>query len=87
MTTNVAKLEADTRYQQRDTLAGAEGSLTQELAQNMETLTPLQAECDKFETLQDFAMLIAVGYDTPSFQEKWWSGTSAETLHASSLQI
>jgi hypothetical protein len=69
---SVARLEADPRYQQRDVLAGPDGTLTQELAQNRETLAPLQVECDRFESLPDFAELIAVGYDTPNFQEKWW---------------
>jgi hypothetical protein len=68
----VAKLEADDRYQRRDVLAGPDGTLTQELNQNKETLAPLQVECDRFEFLPDFAELIAIGYDTPQFQEKWW---------------
>ena len=68
----VAKMEADERYQKRDVLAGPDGTLSQELKQNVETLAPLQAECDRFETLADFAQLIAIGYDTPQFQEKWW---------------
>jgi hypothetical protein len=68
----VSKLEADERYQNRALLAGPDGTLTQELNQNKETLAPLQVECDRFETLQDFAELIAIGYDTPQFQEKWW---------------
>src|SRR5262245_16334067 len=42
---NVAKMEADERYQQRDVLAGPSGTLTQELDQNKETLAPLQVEC------------------------------------------
>lgn len=69
---SIAKIEADTKYQQRDVLAGPDGTLSQELNQNKETLAPLQAECDRFESLESFAELIAVGYDTPSFQEKWW---------------
>ncbi|HEX5063479.1 MAG TPA: hypothetical protein VFV99_29080 [Kofleriaceae bacterium] len=72
---SIGKLEADERYQKRDVLAGPDGTLTQELNQNKETLAPLQAECDRFESLQDFAELIAVGYDTPQFQEKWWHAT------------
>ena len=71
----LTKLEADERYQKRDLLAGPDGTLTQELNQNRETLAPLQAECDRFETLTDFAQLIAIGYDTPNFQEKWWHAT------------
>jgi hypothetical protein len=68
----IAKAEADERYQKRDVLAGPDGTLTQELNQNKETLAPLQQECDRFESIPDFAELIAIGYDTPNFQEKWW---------------
>lgn len=75
LATNVARLEADERYQKRDVLAGPDGTLVQELEQNRETLAPLQAECDRFETLADFATLIAIGYDTPAFQEKWWQAS------------
>lgn len=69
---HIARIEADERYQKRDVLVGPDGTLTQELQQNQETLAPLQAECDRFESLVDFATLLAIGYDTPSFQEKWW---------------
>jgi hypothetical protein len=68
----VTKLEADERYQKRDVLVGPDGTLTQELQQNRETLAPLQIQCDRFETLADFAQLIAIGYDTPNFEDKWW---------------
>src|SRR6185503_3630252 len=53
LSSGVAKLEAEERYQKRDVLAGPDGTLSQELKQNQETLAPLQAECDKFETLAD----------------------------------
>lgn len=72
LASGVAKLEADDRYQRRDVLAGPDGTLTQELNQNKETFAPLQAACDRFEAMPDFAELIAIGYDTPQFQEKWW---------------
>ena len=70
--TSIAKIEEQDRYQRRDVLAGPEGTLTQELQQNQETLAPLQAECDRFESLADFGTLVAIGYDTPAFQDKWW---------------
>jgi hypothetical protein len=73
--TTIARIEADARYQQRDVIAGPAGTLTQELQQNRETLSALQAECDRFELLPDFATLIAIGYDTPAFQEKWWQAS------------
>lgn len=70
--TSIGKLEAEERFGKRDALAGPDGTLTQELQQNKETLAPLQAECDRFESLPDFATLVAIGYDTPAFQDKWW---------------
>lgn len=72
LTSNIAKIEADERYQKRDVLAGPDGTLTQELQQNRETLAPLEAACQRFESLPEFTTLIAVGYDTPRFTEKWW---------------
>src|SRR5574338_756126 len=69
---SIARMETDERDQKRELVVGPEGTLTQELQQNQETLAPLQAECDRFESLVDFATLLAIGYDTPSFQEKWW---------------
>ena len=72
---SVAKIEADERYGKRELLVGPDGTLTQELQQNRETLAPLQADCERFESLPDFATLIAIGYDTPSFQEKWWQAS------------
>jgi hypothetical protein len=75
LSSNIAKIEAEPRYQQRDAFAGPNGTLTQEVQQNRETLTPLQAECERFESLVGFAELLAVGYDTPSFKEKWWQAS------------
>jgi flagellar biosynthesis chaperone FliJ len=71
----LGKIEADERYQKRDVLAGPDGTLTQELDQNREALASLQNECNRFEQLQDFSTLIAIGYDTPAFQEKWWQAS------------
>jgi len=68
----LAKAEADERYQRRDELAGPNGSLTQELQSSRETLAPLDADCARFENLPSFSELIEIGYDTPSFKEKWW---------------
>ena len=69
---SIARMEADERYRRRDVLLGPDGTLTQELEQNRETLAPLQAACDRFESLAELSTLIAIGYDTPAFQEKWW---------------
>ena len=70
---SLVALEADENYQRRDVLVGPAGTLQQELEASLEALAPLQAECERFESLQDFAELVAVGYDTPSFKEHWWN--------------
>jgi hypothetical protein len=69
----VAQLDADPRYQKRDTLVGPAGTLQQELDASREALEPLQAACDKFESQLGFAELLEVGYDTPNFKEHWWN--------------
>lgn len=69
---SIAQIEADERYQRREVLAGPDGTLSQQLRENAETLAPLQEACDRFESLEGFATLVEIGYDTPSFQEKWW---------------
>ena len=70
---NLANIENDEHYQKRDTLVGQAGTLQQELDSSREAFAPLQTECERFETLQDFQELVDVGYDTPSFKEKWWN--------------
>ena len=72
---NLANIESDEHYQHRDTLVGQAGTLQQELDSAKETFAPLQAECEKFELLQDFQELVDVGYDTPQFKEKWWNAS------------
>ncbi|HEY0251396.1 MAG TPA: hypothetical protein VGC41_07700 [Kofleriaceae bacterium] len=73
LTSSLAQLDADERYQRRETLLGPDGTLQQELDTAKEALAPLQTECERFETLQDFLELVQVGYDTPSFTEHWWN--------------
>lgn len=70
---SLAQLDADERYQRRDVLVGPAGTLQQELEAAQESLAPLQAECERFETLQDFLELVQIGYDTPNFKEHWWN--------------
>ena len=70
---NLANIESDEHYRHRETLVGQAGTLQQELDAARETFAPLQAECEKFETLPDFQELVEVGYDTPGFTEKWWN--------------
>jgi len=71
----LAKIDADERYQRRDVLTGPAGTLTQELDSAREALQPLEAECQRFESLEGFTELIAVGYDTPQFTEKWYQAS------------
>ena len=71
----VAKIEADDRYQRREVLVGPAGTLQQELDAANEALAPLQAECDRFEKLPDFLELVRVGYDTHEFKEHWWNAS------------
>ena len=69
----LAKIESDERYQRRDVLVGPSGTLQQELEASQESLAPLQAECDRFETQEGFLELVEVGYDTHEFKEHWWN--------------
>jgi hypothetical protein len=69
----LVQLDADPRYQKRDTLVGSAGTLQQELDASREALEPLQTACDKFESQLGFAELLEVGYDTPNFKEHWWN--------------
>jgi hypothetical protein len=69
----LVQLDADPRYQKRDTLVGPAGTLQQELDSSREALAPLQEACEKFETQLGFQELLDVGYDTPSFKEHWWN--------------
>lgn len=73
LTSALAQLDADERYQRRETLLGPDGLLQQELDAAKEALAPLQHECDRFEQLEGFTELVAVKYDTPGFTEHWWN--------------
>ena len=69
---SIARIEVDERYARRADLVGPVGSLTQELENARSTLEPLELECQKFELHLGFSELVDIGYDTPSFIEKWW---------------
>lgn len=69
----LAQSESDERYQRRDVLVGPAGTLQQELEASSEALAPLEAECQRFESLKDFLELVEVGYDTPGHREHWWN--------------
>lgn len=70
--TNIARIRADERYQNRELLAGPHGTLRQKLAEAEEMLAPFQADCDRFETQLGFLELVNNGYDTPDYQVRWW---------------
>jgi hypothetical protein len=70
---SLAQLEADERYQRRDTLVGPAGTLQQNLDSSTEALEPLETECARFETHVDFIELVELGYDTPGHKEHWWN--------------
>lgn len=71
----IARIGADERYQQREILAGPDGTLITKLAEVHEMLEPWVAECQKFEQHDGFAELVFIGYDTPRFEGKWWQST------------
>lgn len=72
LATRIQELEADERWTRREGLVGAHGVWTAELAEAEGFLASWQAECDTFESLPDFLELVQVGYDTPTFEERWW---------------
>jgi hypothetical protein len=68
----IKQIEADERYQSREALVGASGTLSGKLAELREHGAPFEAECQRFESIEGFGELVAVGYDTPEFAERWW---------------
>lgn len=68
----IATIEADERYVRRQYLVGPNGSLTRELDEARGMLEPWQAECARFEDLDDFLELVEIKYDTDQFAETWW---------------
>jgi len=69
---SIAQIESDDRFARRDQLVGPVGTLTQELDNARTTLEPIEQEIEKFETQLGFQELVNIGYDTPTFSEKWW---------------
>lgn len=69
---HIGRLVADERWRNRDALVGPYGSLTRALAEARDMLEPWQRECARFEDLEGFEELVAVRYDTPEFEERWW---------------
>lgn len=71
----IERIGADERYQQRELLAGPDGTLTTKLTEVHELLAPWVTECQKFEQHDGFAELVYVGYDTPRFEGRWWQSS------------
>lgn len=68
----LASLEADERWQKRESLVGPYGSLSRQVEEARSHLEPWVAECQVFEVHEGFLELIEIGYDTPDFAERWW---------------
>jgi len=71
----IARIRAEERYQNRELLAGPDGTITTKLVETREMLEPWTAECRKFEDLDGFIELVHIGYDTPAFSEGWWQAS------------
>jgi hypothetical protein len=72
---SIAQIESTESFARRQDLVGPVGTLTQELDNARTTLEPLDLECQRFETQLGFNELVDIGYDTPSFSEKWWQAS------------
>lgn len=68
----IERLEGDERHRDREALVGPMGTLTRALQEARDYLSPWEEECLRFESLPHFLDLVAVGYDTPAFSERWW---------------
>ena len=72
---DIEQIRGAERYQRRTYLVGKEGELTRELAEAREMLDPWERDAARFEDLEDFLVLVDVGYDTPEFSERWWEAS------------
>ena len=68
-------IAGEKQYQDRELLAGPDGTLSTKLVEVREMLAPWAAECDKYEALEGFLELVHLQYDTPKFSEKWWQAS------------
>lgn len=71
----VARVLADERYRRREYLVGPAGELTRALEENQSLLDPWEQECARFEDEEGFLELVTIGYDTPSFAERFWEAS------------
>lgn len=68
----VDRIESDPRWAEREALVGPQGSITRRLAEARDMLAPWEHECGTYEVHEGFLELVEIGYDTPSFAERWW---------------
>jgi hypothetical protein len=69
----VVRIEGDERFRRRTFLVGPHGELTRELAERQSLLQPWADECKKYEDLPDFMELVTARYDTPEYDQGFFS--------------
>lgn len=69
----VTRIQADERYVRRTYLVGEHGELTRELAERQSLLEPWSRECSRFEDLEGFTELVESRYDTPDYDQSFFS--------------
>ena len=72
LTERVATLDADERWITREGLVGAQGTWTRALAEARDLLDLWEKDAARFEDQEVFTELVALGYDTDAFAERWW---------------
>jgi len=69
----VAAIRLEETYVRREYLVGPNGSITRKLAEVQDHFDTWERECQRFEGLEGFLELVDVKYDTPEFQNRWWT--------------
>lgn len=72
LTADIAHIRADEKYTRREYLIGPVGEITRRLEEAKSLLDPWERECATFESLPGFTDLVACGYDTPDYPNRWW---------------
>lgn len=72
LTTTLAQIVGDPRYQRREYLVGSQGELRLKLQEAKDLLETWDREAQRFERLEGFQLLVDLKYDTPAFEERWW---------------
>ncbi len=73
LTRDVAAIEQNEMYVRREYLVGPVGSITRRLAEATDLFDTWNRECQKFEGLDGFLDLVDAKYDTPEFENRWWT--------------